>query len=189
MRKKKLANGFVETQSIVLKWILAISTKLLLLTHITRNLDDLDTEHCPPGCGANQSGLGCTPYLSDEKGVTVAVQFYYQGGLGPGPFEQHISGSTNPHGLNLWGPNAFFVPAAGPPPGQAPPHPPPPTPGHHQGPVAGVAQNGTVYYHQPPVCHYHTVLLFCNMSVLDTRTGISHGCTQAAHSFNVKSKK
>ena len=83
--------------------------------------------------------------------MTVAVQFYYQGDLGPGPFE-HINGSTSPHGLNLWGPNAFFVPAAGPPPGPAPPHQAQHTPGHHQGPVAGVTQNGTVYYHQPTVC-------------------------------------
>ena len=116
---------------------------------LRRNLDDFDREISLPGCGI--TGLGCTPSVSEEKGVTVAVQFYYQGGTGPSPFE-HISSYASPHGLNLWGPNAFFVPAAGPPPGPAPPHPPPPTPGHHQGPVAGVAQNGTVYYHQPPVC-------------------------------------
>ena len=114
----------------------------------TRNLENLDTETWASTGGGRS--LGCTPYLSHEKGVTVAVQFYYQGDLGPGPFE-HINGSTSPNGLNLWGPNAFFVPAAGPPPGPAPPHQAPHTPGHHQGPVAGVAQNGTVYYHQPTV--------------------------------------
>ena len=118
-----------------------------------RNLEDLDFEAWPSTDGGRS--LGCTPYISDEKGLTVAVQFYYQGDLGTLPFE-HINGSTSPNGLNLWGPNAFFVPAAGPPPGPAPPHQAPPTQGHHQGPVAGVTQNGTVYYHQPTVCHFYT---------------------------------
>jgi RNA binding protein fox-1 len=59
------------------------------------------------------------------------------------------------YGIKLWGTNAaFFVPqpatAGMPPPGAGPAHPPPHPPGAAPpGVHAQVAQNGTVYYHQP----------------------------------------
>ena len=133
-------------------WIaIAVIIKRLItivIIEIKRNLEDLDFDHRSSTEGGRI--LGWSPFSSEEKGVTVAVQFYCQGDFIPGPFE-HLSGSVRPNGLNLWGPNAFYVPAPGPPPGPAPQHQAPHTPGHPQGPVAGVTQNGTVYYHQPTV--------------------------------------
>ena len=129
--------------AVIIKQLIAI-----VISDIKRNLEDLDFDHWSSTEGGRN--LGCNPFPSDEKGVTLAVQFYCQGDFIPGLFE-HLSGSARPNGLNLWGPNAFYVPAPGPPPGPAPQHQAPHTPGHHQGPVAGVTQNGTVYYHQPTV--------------------------------------
>ena len=67
------------------------------------------------------------------------------------PHPQVVGGVAN-YGIKLWGTNAsFFVPqgAAGVPPHAAPPPPHPPMAAAPPGVHAQVAQNGTVYYHQP----------------------------------------
>lgn len=69
----------------------------------------------------------------------------------PVPHPQVVGGVAN-YGIKLWGTNAsFFVPqgAAGVPPHAAPPPPHPPMAAAPPGVHAQVAQNGTVYYHQP----------------------------------------
>lgn len=66
------------------------------------------------------------------------------------PHPQVVGGVAN-YGIKLWGTNAaFFLPQGAAGVHAAPPPPPPPPsaaapPGVH----AQVAQNGTVYYHQP----------------------------------------
>ena len=62
-----------------------------------------------------------------------------------------VCGGVASYGIKLWGTNAaFFVPqgAAGVH-ATAPPPPPPPSAAAPPGVHAQVAQNGTVYYHQP----------------------------------------
>ena len=62
----------------------------------------------------------------------------------------HLLGGVANYGIKLWGTNAaFFMPQGGV--HTAPPHPPPPSAAAPPGVHAQVAQNGTVYYHQPPV--------------------------------------
>ena len=61
----------------------------------------------------------------------------------------HLIGGVANYGIKLWGTNAaFFMPQGG---VHAAPPPPPPSAAAPPGVHAQVAQNGTVYYHQPPV--------------------------------------
>ena len=65
------------------------------------------------------------------------------------PHPQVVGGVAN-YGIKLWGTNAaFFVPQGAAGVHAAPPPPHPPSAAAPPGVHAQVAQNGTVYYHQP----------------------------------------